>query len=314
MGVYFIQRYVSIRLKQIYRMFAEVGLGYLVILGLLGFVLLLALMEKLSKNQTMAWALLPAVCCSSWHFRRLDYAFLKHLSSHRPFLYLSEYLLLSFPFLCLIAYFQNWKTVVLCLIALLILAYLPTKKQESSVKVFDFNFIPIRFYEWRTGLRQGGVVLFVLYLGAILGMGFEGSLLLFSFIATLIIASFYDYCEPKEWINATHFVMNKLRNHVLLWTLFVAPLMLLYCIFHTETWYLAIAAWYFGAMTTAFAVVYKYSCWRPNRGRINNSVAVSIFIGLLLIIFTSPACIIAIIYYYRKSKNNPFLKCSSSKI
>lgn len=309
MNNHFLKLYVKIRLKQIYRMFAEVGLGYLIILCIFAFVMLLALMESLSQNQLLAWGLLPFALSSSWHFRRLDYSFLKHLSIYKPIFYLSDYFILSFPFLILLAYFQNWETVIIGILGLILLAHLPTKKQEGKIFISNFNFIPIRFFEWRIGFRQNGWFLVVFYIVSFLGMAFEGTILLFSFLATMLISSFYDFCEPKEWINEKYFLRKKLWSHLGLWTLMLLPLMLCYIVVHSEIWYLALIAWYFGTMTIAFAIVYKYAHWIPNRGRLNSGTSVAVFIGMMLIVFTSPACIFAIFYYYRKAKNNPFLTC-----
>lgn len=309
MATSFLKLYATIRIKQIYRLFAEVGLGYLIILGLIGFVLVLAFMESLYKNQLWAWGLLPAALCSGWHFKRLDYSFLKHLNFYKPAIYLIDYLLLSFPIFILIAYFQNWKTVVIGLIALIALVHIPAKKQEDKKHTLNFRFIPIWLFEWKVGFRQGGWILIPFYIFSILGIHFEGTVLLYSLVSTITISSFYDYCEPKEWIKGKHFLRKKLIHHLGIWTFCLTPLLVLHILVHPTIWYLSLIAWYFSVMTISFAIVYKYTHWIPNRGRLNSATTISVFIGMMLIVFTSPACILAILYYYRKAKNNTFLKC-----
>jgi hypothetical protein len=216
-------------------------------------------------------------------------------------------LLLALPIAILVVIFQPFLTVLLGLFLTFLIAFLPTRRKKQGVSsLLSFNFIPLALFEWRFGFRKDGmgIVFILVYILALIGMFWEGTILVFTLFASFFIIPLFDFCEPKEWLASSFSIWNKVKTHVLVWIALLLPHAIACWILHPDIWYFAIIAWYFGAMLTTFCIVYKYMAWSPFRIQVNNSMAATIFVLMLLIIFTSPACIFAIIYYWRKAKNN----------
>ncbi len=296
--------FTTLRLKQTYRMFAEVGIGILLILLFLVSIVTLGLMAKLEKSESIYWAFLIAFPATSVHFARKDIDFLKHINIKKQFIYSTEYLLLSIPFVVIMAFFQKPTTLMFGILCSVGVAFLPQRKPKIDVKTYDFAFIPLSLYEWRIGFRKNAWSIFLIYFLAFAAAKFEGTILIFALLSATTISSFYDYCEPKEWFLTRFSLWKKVREHLLAWSIFILPHLLLFEILHFELWYLGLITWYFGAMCVAFYIVYKYAAWSPFRTKIGTSAAANIFVAMMLVIFTSPACIFAIGYYWKKANRN----------
>lgn len=296
--------FTTLRLKQTYRMFAEIGIGMLLILLFLVGIMTLALLAKLEKVESIYWAFLIGFPAISVHFARKDVYFLKHINIKKQFIYSIEYLLLSIPLVITMAFFQKPTTLLLGILYSVGVSFLPQWKIKINIKTYDFTFIPLSLYEWRIGFRKNAWSFFFIYFLAFAAAKFEGTILIFALLSAMTISPFYDCCEPKEWFLTNFSLWKRVRNHLLAWSIFILPHLLLFEILHADLWYLGLIAWYFGAMCTAFYVVYKYAAWSPFRTKIGMSAASSIFVAMMVVVFTSPACIFAIGYYWKKANRN----------
>jgi hypothetical protein len=296
--------YVRTRALQVYRMFAEAGIPYLLILLFVGWLMGLSFLEKLKQTQHWAWALLIVSLALTRHFARKDTLFLKHLTIYKPILYIAEYLVLISPLLLVMAFYQKISTLFLGVLLTIAVAFLPIPKASEKVRYFNFSWIPLSLFEWRTGFRKQGIMILFIYFATLMMAKYEAGIIIFTLFMSMIIPSIFNECEPKEWLPRSFSLSEKVVIQISVWTLILLPQMLLFFLFHAELWYLALVTWYFGAMVTAFCVVYKYSLWSPFRKDVAIGKSASIFIGMMMIIFTSPACIFAIIYYWRKAKRN----------
>ncbi len=297
---------LGLRLRQIYRACAEVG--FLLLFPLAMFALMaLRMMELLSKTQHLAWALIVPLLALSVHFKRKDANFLTQLCLRKKVVYAFEYALLALPMAIIVAFFQPFTTVLLGVFGSVMVAFLPQKEKKSSVSsLLSYNFIPLSLFEWRFGFRREnlGVIFIILYVLALIGSAWEGAILVFALFSSFCLISIYDFCEPKEWLTASFSLWKKLKLHLLAWSLLLLPHAFACWFWHPTLWYFPLIAWYFGAMLIAFCLAYKYKVWSPFRHQVNNAMAAYIFIGMMLTIFISPACIFAIAYYWRKSLRN----------
>jgi hypothetical protein len=288
-------------------MFAEAGIPYLLILLFVGWLMGLSFIERLKQTQHWAWALLIVSIALTRHFARKDILFLKHLTIYKPILYIAEYLVLISPLLLVMAFYQAPSTLLLGVFLTILVAFLPIPKVSDTIRYFNFSWIPLSLFEWRAGFRKSGILLFFVYFATLLMAQYEAGMVIFTLLFSLLIPTFFNECEPKEWLPHQFSLSEKVVVQISVWSLIMSPHTLLFLFFHLQLWYIALVAWYFGAMVTAFSMVYKYSLWSPFRKDVAIEKSASIFIGMMLIVFTSPACIFAIWYYWRKARRNIFL-------
>ncbi len=295
---------IQLRLKQLYRILAEVGIGMLLVLAFIVGLCSLSLMASLSKTEHWAWAFLCTVPALSIHFSRKDKKYLSHISAQNvTLIFAVEYLCTAIPLAILLSFFQTFQTVLLGVLLSIFVAFLPILDLKSKKTPFlTYNFIPLYLYEWRLGFRKDGIgaAFFTVNFLALLGVQLEGSILVFSLLSSFLFVNIYNFCEPKEWLEIPFSLWKKIKLHLLVWTLILFPQAVLFCIFYAELWYFTVIAWYFTAMSIAFCLAYKYSVWSPVRYEVGISMPASLFIGMMLVVFTSPACIFAIYYYWKK--------------
>ncbi|MFZ4543679.1 MAG: hypothetical protein ACOYOA_06490 [Saprospiraceae bacterium] len=304
----FLRTYSKIRLLQLYRLFATAGWGYLLILAFIAMLVLLSIMESMQKNQQVYWAFFPVLMAGTLHFKRKDRDWMSQLETNRFYLYFIDNWLIASPFFVLILIFQSLTTSTLSFLLISVIALFPVYKKSDFLSFFSYTFIPLYLFEWRTGLRKSGLSIPILFLLSIIGSAFEGTIIIYTLLSSLMISTFYNHCEPKEWLDFPFKTGKKITQHVFCWTIVMSPQLLLHIILHRELWYFSLISWYFGAMLITFCIVFKYSLWSPFRTEVGIDRAASIFVGMMLIIFTSPACLFAIIYYQMKATKNPQLK------
>lgn len=287
-------------------MFAELNLFHFLVLGFLVWLLGLSLMERLHRGHYDAWAVALALPALSVHFVRRDADFLKHLQVPNVCLYFVDYVLITGLLFIVFSWFQPIRVLFLGLLLIIVVCCLPTRRPHDYQHFMRLAWIPIRLFEWRLGIRKVGFLFLACYFLSFLMLSFQGSILLFAFIFTLFISSFYENTEPKEWLSSYFSLTQKIKLHLGAWTLLWLPHAFFFLIFHNELWYFAAIAWYFTALTICFCLVYKYSKWSPFRRTVSLGNIASLFILMQLIIFTAPVCILMVWYFWRKANQNLF--------
>jgi hypothetical protein len=301
--------FIRFRILQIYRAFAEAGIGYVLILLFVASLLGMSWVAKLHQSQHWIQSIALVFPALSRHFLRKDTAFLRHLTVYKPILYIVDYLILALPLFITMAFYQPLSNLLLGVLGIVIIAFFPILKSTSQLRYFNFSWIPLSLFEWRSGFRKWGILFILLYILSFMLVQFVGMFILFVLLATFLQTSLFNDCEPKELLPVPFSLSEKVAIHVGVWSLLLFPLFGIYLYFHLELWYLLLAAWLFGASSITFCLAYKYALWSPFRKDVGVERAAAIFIGMMLIIFTAPACVFAIGYYWRKTNKNYQLFC-----
>ncbi len=297
----------QLRLRQAYRMLAEVGILYLCILLFFISLMLLSWFSYLQKQQdwtTVAIAIFPALLV---HFSRNDKAFLSHLNISEPILYSVEYLMANGFFIVVLAFFQSYTTVLLAIGITLSVPFVPQIKWRAAQQNWSYSFIPLAAFEWRIGFRINGITLIFLYLFGLLASAFLGTLVLSVFLTMLVLPSFFDACEPKDWLNTKFSLWKKIYTHCFIISLYFLPQYILFLWFNLAYWYFVPILWTYSLLVMSFLVCYKYAAWSPNRVSVGISTSASVFTAMMLIPFIMPAGILMVLFYAKKARNNPFL-------
>jgi hypothetical protein len=297
-----------LRLRQAYRMLAEVGVLYLCVLLFFMSLMLLWWFSYLQKQQDWTTVAIPIAPALLVHFSRNDKAFLSHLNISKPILYSIEYLMANGMLIIALAFFQSYTTVLLALGITLCIPFLPQIKLRAAQQNWSYSFIPLTAYEWRMGFRFQGITLIFLYLFGLLASPFLGTLVLSVFLTMLVLPPFFDACEPKDWLNSKFSLWEKIYTHCILISLYFLPQYLLFLLFNFEYWYFAPILWVYSLLVMSFLVCYKYAAWSPNRLNVGIGTSAGVFTSMMLIPFVMPAGILMVLFYAKKARKNPFLR------
>ena len=306
---HFLSLMIKLRFKQGFRVLQSVGWGYvLLIVPILLFIFGFRVMELLLTTDMWSGGLLLALPVLSLHFGRKDHYFLRQISpyGYRLPLFILEYLLLLLPFWVALLFLGRWDVVgvfglTVFLIAALDMAWMPSVKW----KALPLKWIPLRAFEWRTGMRKAGIlILFFLIIGLVAShwvWAIPGTLI----ICGLLSASFYQDLESKELVEGpfqiSTLLWQKIGLHSALFHSIFAISYLVYFIRHTELWWILVLSILAVELLLSFSILVKYANWLPNREKHTAQTMIAIFSVGLLIPYLAPASLLLWAYYFRKA-------------
>lgn len=300
---YLLLKFLQFRIKQVSRLFAELGL---VRLFLLITVLLVFIGFKATDlpEQAFLLVLFYLLLILPFHFSREDHTFLRKLALPKEAFFAAEYNVLVFPYSVLLMYKQRWEAILLGHILVTLFIFIPsiTINKKRSTNSLLTKSIPKHLFEWRCYLRQRKVFFLVCYFLTIL-------LSFYSYVVPIGILIFltampevYNHLESKEVIETypkySSFLRTKLKDHSLFIHLLFLPLYLLFLVFHYEIWYILVVLLLIIESSVCFCLFYKYSRFNSSTSVIHNQIPFAIFFISLLLFF--PIGIFFVYLYWRK--------------
>ncbi|PAU95522.1 hypothetical protein CK503_00205 [Aliifodinibius salipaludis] len=293
------------RLKQLWRLFKQVGFIRIFILAIIivGF-LIFELPGLISDNYFLSVLIYPLVILPI-HLLRKDQGFLRKLDVSIEAILAGEYHSLVLPYSLFLVYFQQWSAILFGHLLITIMLFLPSVKIEKSYQDNSrlIKWIPVNLFEWRSYMRQRK--LFLLF-------GFTFTVLVISYaiaipVAILIlVASFseaFTDLECKELIESyprnSSFLWAKLKDHSVFIHLFFLPFYTLFLLFHIELWYILILLLIIIECSICFCLLYKYSQFGFSKSVIHNQIPFTIFFISTIIFF--PIGIVFLYFYWRKA-------------
>jgi hypothetical protein len=294
---------------------------------MLGFVSFLGYQFMILPENTIISLIVIVLLLLSLHTSRTDKHFIKTTIKKPYSIYLSEYLLLSFPlFVIWIVYF-NWIGIGLLILGVLLiplisinvkLQYLGSiiklainpfsSKLNSKFKV-SLPFISISSFEWISGIRRNLFLLAPVYL-FILAFSFKPYVAVVGLIfLSILISGFYYNGEPREFVelfakNSRDFILRKILINLKQLIILFAPILIIAIIFQTPKWYYLIVAVIYSSLIQILAIVFKYGLFEENANLNRNSIIVSINIFCVIVPLFWPVPIIMGIRYYAKARVN----------
>ncbi len=182
-------------------------------------------------------------------------------------------------------------------------------KKNKKTYNFIVKFIPLKLYEWRSGIRKQIIITTVLYTVAIIGGIFNIWIWLFAIILTQFnFWQFYYICEPRSILeaerkNGSSFLINKLWSHLKIWLVYTFPVFCI-AIFQYDKIVLIGAIYLITCNNFIQCILLKYAYYFPNTtskvGQITGSFL------LVLSLFPPLAIFMAIynLFLYGKAVNN----------
>jgi hypothetical protein len=300
---------LNIRLIQVKRELNSTGLGVLIVLGLLSFLIYAAyaVFQK-SPDAYYLTAFLFFVCVSVQSYRNDKQFVYIHIRKPHIEMYL-EYLLITFPFAVSSLFTDNWFCFPILEVALYLVPFLKfTLKQKTYLKHIS-SFIPASDYEWISGFRRSFGFLVPLYLLALGSSWFRVFPLIILWFISVTIASFYTECEPLHILREGNFsssrlLKRKLFRMVKYILILQIPVLLINTIFNPEFWLLNLLFVPLQVSFLSYAVFLKYSSYEPNKNAIGNNVVLSLVSLGSIIPYFLPIPLLMAIFTFGKAKTN----------
>lgn len=304
-----IKALLIIRIKQIYRGVNGIGLfRILFLIALLvlgGVVLFVKSAEELSAKYISVGFLLLVLYVQ---IKREDKMFLKtHFSSYKTLMF-SEYVVLALPVVICFLIHKQWVPLSF-LAGLLIIPGLELKTKYSNLNTKLQALIPADAVEWKSGVRKHFFILIPVWVIAASTSFFIGSVLVAIVILGFLILSFFEKCEPYQFLlsyelSAEKLLMLKAKRQVQLFSVPVLPLVVLFILFHPENWYIPVIEYVIFCSLLVYSIMAKYAFFESNA----KSPAAQTFVAIgavgSIVAVLLPVVWILTIWFYIKSVNN----------
>jgi len=318
----------KIRLSQFYRILTDLGLFRVIaLLVIFGLVLFLVFHIVINPQNTILALIAIGLLLFSLHASRNDKRFIKTTIKSPYSIYLSEYLLLTLPFLVIwIAHF-NWIGTGLLILIVLSIPLISTRLKPmnlgSIIKIlinpFSTNlnskfkvslpFISDSSFEWISGVRRNLILLSPIYL-IFLAFSFMPYVAVVGmiFISTLV-SGFYYYGESREFVefyasNPREFLLRKITVNLKQLIILFFPILIVALIFQTSTWYFLVGAVIISFLIQVLAIIFKYGLFEENANLNRNNFIFLINILFIILGVFWPIPIIMGIRYYAKATEN----------
>lgn len=286
-----IKIFLNLRLKQIVRALKEVGLfRILFFLPFFGLILFVTL-NFVRQGQHMTFiAIMMGFSVLTTHLKRGDKTFMKALQWPSGWVFGVEYVISLSPFLIAYAFSPAPYFVAILAGFAMAVAWIPltwVKKQRNFLR--RIPLIPAYAFEWKSGLRQYGLVILIFY-SISLGFSWEPAVApIFLVLFSLLTCTFYLHGEPLEMVESLRMggrqlIWLKVRTQLLIfWTLSL-PFLVLMFVQLWQFWPVIIYAVVICSSLQIIAILYKYALYTPNSDLKRNML----FIGLATISFFIP--------------------------
>ncbi len=304
------------RLAQAMRYLAEMGWlrGGLAVTFALFFMVVMTQHPSVVE-QPYFWALANVLLLASVHTTRNDGSFLAEIIALPALVFVSEYLVLSFPISVLLMVNQQLLWSGSCLLSAGLVSLLPLTQRKAQTAIFRLWWVAKSAFEWQAGWRlHGAVFAFYMVLGMLLGHFHFAFLPSFLLLSAMNCSAFYTESEPLGMLeasgnSATNILKKKLLQMLREWGIIGLPYLTGQFAFFplwndTLPMLLAIGAWLIGSLLLTLSILMKYANYQPHSGSKLNSFYIGLSLVSFLVPFLMPLPFLFLIRFYRKATAN----------
>ena len=305
---------IHIRIKQIIRILFQIGIFRVIFLFALLAFALFYLFNVLSEKSSGMLIILGgyALLILLIHIKRKDKIFLNIYAKRTQSIFFVEYLLFSFPLIIPLIYYGLWIYLSFFILCLFLISFLNIEIKKSSINSIFQRVIPDSIFEWKAGIRKYLIPFVVIWFVGFLTSFFVASVPIVIVILGIMILNFYELNEPlqillADELNAKRFLIKKIKNHLLLFSILIMPLALLFVIFNHEYYYILLIEYVIFSVLISYTILLKYAFYQPNI----KSGAMQIFttigvISLFIPVFIPLILILSIKFLFQASNNLKF--------
>ncbi|MEL7834674.1 hypothetical protein [Fodinibius sp. Rm-B-1B1-1] len=301
-----VSKILIFRLKQLWRLFKQVGFARTFLLVIITSLLVFELPDLISGNGLLAVLIYPLIILPI-HLLRKDQSFLRKLDLQKEIIFAGEYHSLILPYSLFLVYFQQWSAIVFGHLLITLILFLPSLKVEKKYQGNSpfIKWIPVNLFEWRSYMRQRKFFLLFSFVFMVL---LSSNAIAISVAMLILAASFseaFTHLESKELIEAyprnSNFLWAKLKDHSMFIHLLFLPFYVLFLLFHLELWYILVLLLIITECSICFCLLYKYSWFGQAKSEIHNQIPFVIFFISTILFF--PIGIAFLYFYWKKAIN-----------
>lgn len=262
--------FVRFRFRQFVKIAKELPIPYLFILtgmAVLAFFFLFHLTEERTGGIWTGVVFLLLIFI--FHRKRKDFRFLQLIDPAPHSLFLSDYIGMGIPVLILELLHGHLGVATGIVLGCAGISCLKQSSRRRKRISLSPRFIPREAIEWKAGIRQQGIILPVIYLGAYAGLFLPYLSFAFTWLFTCLMTEFFHYSESVQILCAPELAGRKFLNRKLQMSLFLygtalLPVYLLYSMFYPENWWLPVLFFMYGILNIILMVVSKYALYSPS--------------------------------------------------
>lgn len=285
--------FLRFRLRQFKKFIFEIPVIYLIILTGIALIAGIALYEftkELKGSLIVATILLATL--SLLQLRRNDYHFVLLAEENTWKVFGMDYLLLSLPVVIIILLNSFWYISLTVVAGCIGIGFAKQPFRRTSRGIRPPGWIPAEAFEIRSGIRQYGGILLVLYASAWIGLLLPYASLASLWFFTVFFSDMFRYSESEQILfsqerSAKRFLCRKLRVNLKLYLCATGPVCLVYFLLYPEQWWLVITFLVALILNLTLFVMSKYAYYWPNTkitaGQVPIALAIlSVFLPVLL--------------------------------
>lgn len=305
-----IKAFVLLRLRQLKRMLEGLGLfRFIFLMGILvgASMSLFSLILKSGHVQIAVGIFLLSIFM--FHAQRKDLTFLKiNFIPYKAILRV-EYFFLALPLIVLLIYLRNWILLSVLVLGIFTIPFYELKIQRKSLNTKLQQLIPATAFEWKAGMRKNFIFIIPVWVA---GLGFsfyQGAVPLALFVLGLVPLKFFEVGEPLPILLASEkssgkFFVQKIKDHMQIFTIMCTPLLLAFCVFHWDIWYIAVAEFLLLISLHLYFIFMKYAWYQPNQKPGGMEVFAGIgAVGIIIPIFLPLVWLLTIWFYFKAASN-----------
>lgn len=305
-----VEAFIKIRLIQLFRGIIGIGIFRIIFLILL-FGYLMLFVFKLTEDQTNALYVVGVISLLTlWiQINRKDKVFLKTNFKKYKLINLAEYAALSFIPIIFLTIHLQWIPLLILLAAFCLIIQLDIKMKQRSLNTKLQRMIPAECFEWKAGVRKTIFILVPVWLIGFFTSFLIGSVPVVMFILGILFFSFYETGESYQMIIAyekdmNRFLFQKIKIHILLYSVVSLPLIAAFIVFHYEIWYIPIAEYLIFISVHTYLILTKYAFYEPN----NKSQAAVAFgaigaLGGIIPVFLPVVWVLSVRFFFKSREN-----------
>jgi hypothetical protein len=300
---------LHIRYLQLKRELRDGGIRSLFLFGIL--ILLVYASYNVYKNNLYAWYLTGFLfyLCVFIHVIRTDKTFaFGNINSPRS-QFFAEYFFLTLPFSVTACFTTNWYFCPVLTLSLIFVPWFKSSKQKVTYFKNLSTIIPASNFELISGFRKSFLYLIPLYALAIIFCWVRFAPLFLLWFITVTIATFYNECESLNILREGksrpgEFLRNKILSHSKLPAILYLPVLLINTILNPEFLILNILFIPIQLSLISFAILLKYSNYRPGQNSVANNLTLSLVSLGIAIPYLLPLPLLMSMPYYKRAKKN----------
>ena len=243
------------------------------------------------------------------HFFRKDKQFLNLIVTKPLFIFLVEYLLLSFLTIVSLIYFRQFLILIIFLAFVFGVSFFKKELKIKQLIINPFQKISGADFEYAAGFRKNFIWLLTLHLLAVIFFNYIAVIPIIVIIEAFVISSFFVQAESEMQIclwqlSAKKFLFRKIWKLLKIWNALTIPLIILWCIVFSEILPFAVAIFIFLNIFLIYSLLAKYAFFRAEKKMTFLFVYHSLDFIKIIIPFFLPILLFLLIRFYFKSIQN----------